>query len=56
MKKIDHFYKNLDIENFMSKITEFIDMLNKDSPPKPPIDCKCHMHKFFYNEQALKYK
>lgn len=46
----------IDIENFMSKITVFIDMLNKDSPPKPPIDCKCHMHKFFYNEKALKYK
>ena len=24
------------------------------NPPKPPNDCGCRMHKFFYNEEKLK--
>ena len=54
--KFSHQFKKVDmnIKNFMKKITEYIDMLSKDVPPKPPEECKCFMHKFFYNEEKLK--
>ena len=44
----------IDMENFYKKITDYLDMLYEKKPPKPPIDCGCRMHKFFYNEEKLK--
>ena len=44
----------IDMVNFYKKITDYLDMLYEKKPPKPPIDCGCRMHKFFYNEDKLK--
>ena len=54
--KFSHQFKEVKInmENFYKKITEYLDMLYKKNPPKPPNDCGCRMHKFFYNEEKLK--
>ena len=51
--KFSHQFKEvkIDMENFYEKITEYLDMLYKKNPPKPPNDCGCRMHKFFYNEE-----
>ena len=43
----------IDLETFKKKITNYLDMLYKNKPPPPPIDCGCHMHKFFYDPKKL---
>ncbi len=46
----------IDLETFKKKITNYLDMLYKNKPPPPPIDCGCHMHKFFYDSKKLSKK
>ena len=54
--RFSHQFKKvkIDMENVYKKITDYLDMLYKDNPPKPPNECGCRMHKFFYNEEKLK--
>jgi len=54
--RFSHQFKKvkIDMENFYKKITDYLDMLYKENPPKPPNECGCRMHKFFYNEEKLK--
>ena len=54
--KFSHQFEKVDIDmkNFIQKITDYLDMLYKKNPPQPPDDCGCRMHKFFYNEERLK--
>ena len=53
--KFSHKFKEvkINIEEFKKKITNYLDMLHKDKPPPPPIDCGCNMHKFFYDPKKL---
>ena len=47
----------IDMNKFKKMITEHIDMLEENDPPKPPSDCgakNCGMHRFFYDEKKLK--
>ena len=54
--KFSHQFEKVDIDmkNFIQKITDYLDMLYQKKPPQPPDDCGCRMHKFFYNEDKLK--
>ena len=44
----------INTERFKKKITNYLDILYKDKPPSPPINCGCNMHKFFYDPEKLK--
>ena len=54
--KFSHKFEKVEIniKRFLEKITAYLDMLYEKSPPKPPNECGCHMHKFFYDEKKLR--
>lgn len=54
--KFSHKFEKVEInmKKFLEKITVYLDMLYEKNPPKPPSECGCHMHKFFYDEKKLR--
>ncbi len=45
----------IEINKFKNRITDYLDVMHKKSPPPPPESCdKCLMHKHFYDPKKLK--
>ena len=45
----------IDLEGFENKMTNYMKMLHDKTPPLPPKECGCFMHKYFYDPRKLKY-
>lgn len=44
----------IDIDNYLKKITNLIDMLSLKEPPNPPENCGCNLYKYFYDKKRLR--
>ena len=44
----------INIKNYIKKVTNLIDMLILDEPPNPPESCGCNLYKYFYDKKKLK--
>lgn len=44
----------IDVDNYLKKITNLIDMLSLKEPPSPPENCGCNLYKYFYDKNKLK--
>jgi len=54
--KLTHKYCEvpIDLDNFMERITWYLDVMHQKDPPPPPEYCKsCRMHKHFFDQSKL---